>query len=99
MQYLINNAGVASWGGLGQLTEDELLHCIRTNTVGPLMVTQEVLGAGLLQKGSVVANLTSKVMFTCVTSPLSLVSKTRPGCTDHRFDCECEAQCMATVRQ
>ena len=60
-QYLINNAGVASWSGLGQLTEDELLHCIRTNTVGPLMVTQEVLGAGLLKRGSVVASLTSKV--------------------------------------
>ncbi|KAK9914895.1 hypothetical protein WJX75_002004 [Coccomyxa subellipsoidea] len=61
VDYLINNAGVASWGGLGQLTEDELLHCIRTNTVGPLMVTQEVLGAGLLKRGSVVANLTSKM--------------------------------------
>ncbi len=62
MQYLINNAGVASWGGLGQLTDDELLHCIRTNTLGPLLVTQEVLGAKLLKNGSVVANLTSKVL-------------------------------------
>lgn len=60
-QYLINNAGVASWGDLGKLTEDELLHCIRTNTLGPLLVTQEVLGTGLLKRGSVVANLTSKV--------------------------------------
>ncbi|CAL8468915.1 g8456 [Coccomyxa elongata] len=61
VDYLINNAGVASWGGLGQLTEEELLHCIRTNTLGPLLVTQEVLGAKLLKNGSVVANLTSKM--------------------------------------
>jgi NADP-dependent 3-hydroxy acid dehydrogenase YdfG len=61
LQYLINNAGVASWGNLGALTEDELLRLFRTNTMGPLLVTQEVLNAGLLRNGSTVANLTSKV--------------------------------------
>lgn len=70
VQYLINNAGVASWGGLGQLTEEELLHCIRTNTLGPLLVTQEVLGAKLLKNGSVVANLTSKVHLHVPCFPL-----------------------------
>lgn len=64
MQYLINNAGVASWGQLGELSEEELLRLFRTNTLGPLLVTQEVSNANLLRSGSVVANLTSKVCFT-----------------------------------
>ena len=61
MQYLINNAGVAKWADLGSLTEEDMLHLFRTNTLGPLIITQEVLREGLLKCGSVVANMTSKV--------------------------------------
>ena len=61
MQYLINNAGVAKWADLGNLQEEDMLHLFRTNTLGPLMITQEVLREGLLKSGSVVANMTSKV--------------------------------------
>ena len=38
-----------------------MLRLFRTNTLGPLLVTQEVLNARLLRNGSVVANMTSKV--------------------------------------
>ena len=61
LQYLINNAGVAKWADLGSLTEEDMLQLFRTNTLGPLMITQEVLREGLLKDGSVVANMTSKV--------------------------------------
>lgn len=61
MQYLINNAGVAKWADLGSIEEQDMLHLFRTNTLGPLMITQEVLREGLLKSGSVVANMTSKV--------------------------------------
>ena len=61
LQYLINNAGVAKWADLGRLQEEDMLHLFRTNTLGPLMITQEVLREGLLKSGSVVANMTSKV--------------------------------------
>lgn len=63
MQYLINNAGVAKWADLGSLTEEDMLHLFRTNTLGPLMITQEVLREGLLKRSSVVANMTSKVSY------------------------------------
>lgn len=52
---------VAKWADLGSLQEEDMLHLFRTNTLGPLMITQEVLREGLLRKGSVVANMTSKV--------------------------------------
>ena len=61
LQYLINNAGVAKWADLGSLTEEDMLQLFRTNTLGPLMITQQILREGLLKKGSVVANMTSKV--------------------------------------
>ena len=61
MQYLINNAGVAKWADLGSLQEADMLHLFQTNTLGPLMITQEVLREGLLKSGSVIANMTSKV--------------------------------------
>lgn len=62
VQYLINNAGVAKWADLGSLEEEDMLHLFRTNTLGPLMITQQVLREGLLKSGSVVANMTSKVL-------------------------------------
>ncbi|CAK0780445.1 hypothetical protein CVIRNUC_005056 [Coccomyxa viridis] len=61
VDYLINNAGVAKWADLGSLTEEDMLQLFRTNTLGPLMITQEVLREGLLKDGSVVANMTSKM--------------------------------------
>ena len=68
LQYLINNAGVAKWADLGSLQEADMLHLFRTNTLGPLMITQEVLREGLLKSGSVIANMTSKVsdLLPCV---------------------------------
>ena len=61
VQYLINNAGVAKWADLGSLTEEDMLHLFQTNALGPLMITQAVLREGLLKRGSVIANMTSKV--------------------------------------
>ena len=54
-------AGVALWSDFETVTTDDMLRLFQTNTVGPLLVTQQLYKAGLLQKGSVVANLTSKV--------------------------------------
>eukprot|EP00887_Chlorella_sp_A99_P002829 scaffold6.g2829.t1 len=58
---LINNAGVASWGDLGDVSEEEMFNCFRINTCGPLFTTQAVYKQGLLKQGSVVAQMSSKM--------------------------------------
>jgi len=58
---LINNAGVAEWSSLGSVTQESMLRLFSVNAVGPLLVTQAAAGKGLLRKGSVVANITSKM--------------------------------------
>jgi len=60
---LINNAGIASFGRSIQDTEPEnMVDLFRTNTVGPFIVTQALLKAGLIGgEHSTVANVTSKM--------------------------------------
>ena len=66
---LINNAGVYGLKGhttrmdVEDVTEEEMLFCFRTNCVGPLLVTQQLLAAGKLGGAapSLVGNVTSKV--------------------------------------
>merc|ERR1711924_415244 len=66
---LINNAGVYGLKGhttrmdVEDVTEEEMLLCFRTNCVGPLLVTQQLLAAGKLGGAapSLVGNVTSKV--------------------------------------
>lgn len=66
---LINNAGVYGSAGhtkrmnVEDVTEEEMLLCFRTNTVGPLIVVQQLLKAGKLGGAapSLVGNVTSKV--------------------------------------
>lgn len=61
LDLVIGNAGVAKWTGLRDVTAEEMMALFQTNTVGPLLVTQALLARGLLQKGSTVANVTSKM--------------------------------------
>lgn len=59
---LINNAGILEASSLGSIDTDEMVRLFRTNTVGPLLVTQQLRKQGLLGKpGSIVANMTSKM--------------------------------------
>lgn len=58
---LINNAGVAEWSDLEDVTEDAMLRCFQTNTLGPLFTTQQLVKVGLLRRGSLVAQMTSKM--------------------------------------
>lgn len=66
---LINNAGVYGSAGhtkrmdVEDVTEEEMLLCFRTNTIGPLIVVQQLLKAGKLGGAapSLVGNVTSKV--------------------------------------
>ncbi|KAK9811072.1 hypothetical protein WJX73_000114 [Symbiochloris irregularis] len=58
---VFNVAGKASWGSLMEVDPEELLSLFTVNAVGPLMVVQHLLKAGLLKQGSLVANLTSKM--------------------------------------
>lgn len=65
MQYVINNAGVyGRRNGLDDVTSDDMLFAFQTNTIGPLLVVQQLRKHGMIGKPSgetVVANLTSKV--------------------------------------
>eukprot|EP00241_Pyramimonas_parkeae_P012264 CAMPEP_0114226462 /NCGR_PEP_ID=MMETSP0058-20121206/1249_1 /TAXON_ID=36894 /ORGANISM="Pyramimonas parkeae, CCMP726" /LENGTH=290 /DNA_ID=CAMNT_0001337197 /DNA_START=1 /DNA_END=870 /DNA_ORIENTATION=+ len=63
----INNAGVIGRTGtrkwdLASVDADEMLYCFQANTLGPLLVTQQLMKYGLIgAPGSLVANMTSKV--------------------------------------
>ena len=71
---VINNAGTTGTCGydkweLEDMTSDEMMHVFKINTIGPLLVTQRLLKAGVLgtagvgerPRGALVGNVTSKV--------------------------------------
>lgn len=49
------------YADLDEVDEQRMLHCFRTNTIGPLLTAQALVEKNLLGKGSVLAILTSKV--------------------------------------
>lgn len=62
LQLVINNAGVASWGSFEEVDTAEMLNCFITNTIGPILVSQQLFKLKLIgPPGSIVANMTSKV--------------------------------------
>ena len=63
-QAVFNVAGAASWKDLLELDTEEMLSLFKVNTVGPLIVVQRLLKAGLLSQGSLVVNMTSKVILS-----------------------------------
>lgn len=60
-QAVFNVAGAASWKDLDDVDTEELLGLFTTNAVGPLLVVQRLVRAGLLGQGSLIVNMTSKV--------------------------------------
>ena len=61
-QLVINNAGVGAWEGLDEVDTTTMVSLFTTNTLGPLLVTQQLHKLGLIgPPGSIVANMTSKV--------------------------------------
>ena len=62
-QVVINNAGVyGARINLETVTADDMLFTYRANTIGPLLIVQQLLKHKLIGKpGSIVGNVTSKV--------------------------------------
>lgn len=60
---VINNAGVLTGTPFEQITAQEMMDLFTVNTIGPLLVSQQLYNRGLLggKKGSLIANVTSKV--------------------------------------
>lgn len=61
---VVNNAGVLIYKGIESVSADAMLTCFKVNTMGPLLVTQALLKAGLIGKAgstSLVATVSSKV--------------------------------------
>ncbi|KAL4442079.1 hypothetical protein ABPG77_011340 [Micractinium sp. CCAP 211/92] len=58
---VVNNAGIVEEARpFVEVKEQEILNVLRVNTIGPFLVTQKLLAAGLIgQPGSVVANISS----------------------------------------
>ena len=55
-------AGVVDgYAGLTDTNAEKMLFCFKTNTIGPLLVAQALVKNGVLQQGSTLVNLTSKV--------------------------------------
>jgi len=74
---VINNAGVyGSKINCETVTAEDMLFTYRANTIGPLLVVQQLLKNKLIGKpGTIVGNVTSKV--TCKHS--CVMSVQRPG--------------------
>ena len=63
LQVVINNAGVIGRRiNYETVTADDMIFTYRANTIGPLLVVQQLLKNKLIGKpGSIVGNVTSKV--------------------------------------
>ena len=62
VDYAFVVAGVVDgYAGLRDTNEEKMLYCFKTNTIGPLLIAKELVANGLLKRGSVLANMTSKV--------------------------------------
>lgn len=62
VDYAFIVAGVVDgYAGLRDTNEEKMLYCFKTNTIGPLLIAKELVANGLLKRGSVLANMTSKV--------------------------------------
>lgn len=72
LQYLFNVAGVTDTtrADLTSIDAEKMLHCFKTNAIGPVLIVQQLLENGLLGQGSTIANLTSKV---CPSFPICII--------------------------
>lgn len=61
LDLVITNAGIAEWSSLQSVTSETMVKLFETNTVGPLLVAQQLEKRGLLGKGSTLGNMTSKM--------------------------------------
>lgn len=61
LDLVITNAGIAEWSSLQSVTSETMVKLFTTNTVGPLIVAQQLEKNGLFGKGSTIANMTSKM--------------------------------------
>ncbi|KCZ54707.1 hypothetical protein HY29_13595 [Hyphomonas beringensis] len=77
LDYLINNAGIASREGLGDLDYGEFEHVLRVNTIAPLRVIEALTDNVAAGEKKVIANLTSKMGSIEVTdAPSALIYRT-----------------------
>ena len=69
VDYAFVVAGVVDgYAGLRDTNEEKMLYCFKTNTIGPLLIAKELVANGLLKRGSVLANMTSKVNISITKS-------------------------------
>ena len=60
--FVLNNAGVyGKRGRFGEFTQEDLIFPFQVNTVGVLLVVQELVSAGLLKPGALIGNMSSKM--------------------------------------
>ncbi|MAN45428.1 MAG: SDR family oxidoreductase [Alphaproteobacteria bacterium] len=77
LDYLINNAGIASSTGLGDLDYGEFEHVLRVNTLAPLRIIEALTDNVAAGDKKVIANLTSKMGSIDVTdAPSALIYRT-----------------------
>ena len=67
MQVLLNCAGIREFAGIDDVTPEQMLNSYRINAMGPLFAVQKLLKYRLLQKGALVANVTSLVQSKSAT--------------------------------
>ncbi|MEM7671799.1 MAG: SDR family oxidoreductase [Verrucomicrobiota bacterium] len=58
---LINNAGIAHWDTIKELSEDRIIESIRVNALSPLVITREMLPFLERSRNARVAMITSRV--------------------------------------
>ncbi|KCZ51317.1 SDR family oxidoreductase [Hyphomonas pacifica] len=77
LDYLVNNAGIASSTALGDLDYGEFEHVLRVNTIAPLRIIEALTDNVAAGDKKVIANLTSKMGSIEVTdAPSALIYRT-----------------------
>ena len=61
LQVLLNCAGIRQFASIEDVTPEQMVHSYKINAMGPVFTVQQLLKRGLLQQGSLIANVTSLV--------------------------------------
>jgi hypothetical protein len=67
------DAGVAAHGSLEEVTPEEMLQCYTVNTIGPILVVQQLLKHKLLPSGALIVNISSLVRFQSLNASVDVL--------------------------
>ncbi len=76
---LVNNAGISKFATLGHLNEEQFMDVLRTNTVGPIFLLNQLVKAKRLRKGASVVFTSSIAALQQATYAYSMYTTSKAG--------------------